>query len=63
MGALFRNQFKKLFKIYKARGYDDAIACYLTYREMGSASLPSEQGFKRASALIPYDVRSELCNA
>jgi len=34
MGAVFRANFRKLFKIYKARGYDDATACYLVYREL-----------------------------
>ena len=34
MCKIFRANFRKIFKIYKARGYDDTMACYLTYREL-----------------------------
>ena len=32
----FRSEFVRIFKIYKARGYDDLSARYYTYSELCS---------------------------
>jgi hypothetical protein len=36
---MFRIQFKNIFRKYKAMGYDDFMARYLTYKELCSNKL------------------------